>query len=630
VRLLVVVAATIVAWPDLAVGATFVVNSTLDAVDVLPGNGVCATAGAGCTLRAAIQEANALSGAHAITLPAGTYRLTISGRGETTAATGDLNVAANITINGSSATTTIVDGNGLDRVFAAASGNLTLNDLTVRNGNPGNTPGGGISVSGVNLTLARVVVQSCTVASGGGGIFVSGPSMVTLTDITISQNVVTGASGGGGVYLTGAITATMTRATISGNSSGFGGGIRVSGSGASPSTLTMTDSVIAQNVVNTTTIPFGSGGGVALDGAVTGTMNRVTVSNNSGCCGAGISFSGSTGSTAMLTVVDSTIAQNVSPTTGGGVYVQSGGGGATATITRTTISGNSANQGGGVYLFGGRMTFSNATIGGNTSTDAGGAIYRAPVSGTELTLVNVTVASNSSAVSAAVQLFGQISVRNTIIANSTGAASSNCSAPAPLLIDLGNNLEFPGTSCGFVLASDRRGDPLLGTLANNGGPTTTMALMAGSPAIDAGDDAACAATPVSGRDQRGVSRSVGAGQHCDIGAYERATLQFTDDPVVARATAIRALHILELRLRIDAVRVARGLAVYTWSDPTLTPASTVIKVQHIIDLRLALAEAYAAAALTPPTYTDAALTAGIAVARAVHIAELRAAVTAIE
>jgi predicted outer membrane repeat protein len=330
----------------------------------------------------------------------------------------------------------------------------------------------------------------------------------------------------------------------------------------------------------------------------------------------------------MLTVVDSTIAQNVSPTTGGGVYVQSGGGDATATITRTTISGNSANQGGGVITFGGRVTFSNATISGNTSTDAGGAIYRGPVAGTEMTLINVTVASNSSAVFGAVTALGPISVRNTIIANSTGAASSNCAPPN--FIDLGNNLEFPGTSCGFALASDRRADPLLDTLAGNGGPTKTMALIPGSPAIDAGDDAACAATPVSGQDQRGVSRSVGVGQHCDMGAYERATLQFTDDGLVARTTAIRALHILELRFRIDAVRVARGLAAFTWGDPTLRPGSAVIKAQHIKDLRLALDQAYFAAMLTPPTYTDPLLTIGVTVARAAHIAELRAAVRAIE
>jgi len=197
------------------------------------------------------------------------------------------------------------------------------------------------------------------------------------------------------------------------------------------------------------------------------------------------------------------------------------------------------------------------------------------------------------------------------------------------MIDLGNNLEFPGTSCGFALASDRRADPLLDTLANNGGLTSTMALIPGSPAIDAGDDAACAAPPVSGQDQRGASRSVGAGAHCDMGAYERAPLQFTDDPIVAGMT-MRALHILELRFRIDAVRIARSLAAYSWNDPTLTPGSTVITAQHIVDLRSALADAYVAAALTPPTYTDTVLTGGVTVGRAVHIAELRAAVLAIE
>jgi len=390
--------------------------------------------------------------------------------------------------------------------------------------------------------------------------------------------------------------------------------------------VTVTDSVITQNVVTNT--PAGGGGGLELDGALTATLNRVTVSNNSAGGGAGILFSAISGSTALLTVVDSTFTQNVSSTSGGGMYLQSAGGDATATITGTTISGNSASQGGGIYLFGGKVTLSNTTISGNTTTDSGGAIYRAPVTGTELTLTNVTVASNSSAVVGAVHAIGPISVRNTIIANSTGAAPSNCST-APLMIDLGNNLEFPGTSCGFDLASDRQIDPLLDTLADNGGPTRTIALIPGSPAIDAGDDVACAATPVSGQDQRGVSRSVGAGPHCDMGAYERATFQFTDDPLLA-GSVIRALHILELRFRINAVRVTKGLAAFTWGDPTLTPGSMIIKTQHIIDLRSALAAAYVAAALTPPTYTDPVLTTGVTVARAVHIAELRAAVIAIE
>jgi predicted outer membrane repeat protein len=384
------------------------------------------------------------------------------------------------------------------------------------------------------------------------------------------------------------------------------------------------DSVITQNTV--TSIPTGAGGGIELDGAVTGLLNVVTLSNNTGCCGAGLSFTASAATTATLTMLDSTITQNLSPTTGGGVYVQNGGGDATATITRTTISGNSANQGGGIITFGGNVTLSNVTISGNTATDSGGAIYRGPVSPTALSLINVTIASNSSAVTGAVQAFGPISVKNTIIANSTGAAPANCST-APLMNDLGNNLEFPGTSCGFDLASDRQADPLLDTLADNGGLTLTVALVPGSPAIDVGDDVTCAATPVSGQDQRGENRSTGA--HCDMGAYERVPLVFTGNPIVAGMT-IRALHILELRSRIDAVRAAKGLAAYTWTDPTLTLGSTIIKTQHIIDLRSALAEAYVAATLTPPTYTDAVLTPGVTVARAVHIAQLRSAVTAIE
>jgi hypothetical protein len=228
-----------------------------------------------------------------------------------------------------------------------------------------------------------------------------------------------------------------------------------------------------------------------------------------------------------------------------------------------------------------------------------------------------------------VHALDQISVKNTIIANNTGAAPANCSS-APLMNDLGNNLEFPGTSCGFDLASDVRANPLLGTLADNGGPTRTIAPATGSPARDAGDDAACGPAPVSNQDQRGASRSVGAGAHCDIGAYERAPLSFTDDPLVQGVTTIKALHVLELRSHINVIRAALSLPAFTWTDPTLTPGSAIVNAQHIIDLRSALAEAYVAAAVTPPTYTDAVLTSGDTVVRAVHIAELRAAVVAIE
>jgi hypothetical protein len=103
---------------------------------------------------------------------------------------------------------------------------------------------------------------------------------------------------------------------------------------------------------------------------------------------------------------------------------------------------------------------------------------------------------------------------------------------------------------------------------------------------------------------------------------------FTDDPLSA-GTLIKAVHITELRSRIDAIRAARGLPAFSYGDPTLTVGSTVVRAVHITDLRTALSQAYVAAGSTPPTYTDPSLAAGVPV-KVAHIAELRAAIVAIE
>src|SRR5690349_19173169 len=91
-----------------ASAATFTVNSNSDAVDATPGDGICKTAASTCTLRAAIQESNKLAGADTVIVPAGTYTLTIAGRGETAAATGDLDITDSLTITGAGAAATIV------------------------------------------------------------------------------------------------------------------------------------------------------------------------------------------------------------------------------------------------------------------------------------------------------------------------------------------------------------------------------------------------------------------------------------------------------------------------------------------------------------------------------------------
>ena len=107
------------------------------------------------------------------------------------------------------------------------------------------------------------------------------------------------------------------------------------------------------------------------------------------------------------------------------------------------------------------------------------------------------------------------------------------------------------------------------------------------------------------------------------------TAPFSDEPLSATISAIRAVHITELRTRINAVRAARSLAAYAFQDPTLVSGTAVIRAQHIQDLRAALHQAYVAAGVPPPAYTDPSLTTGT-VAKAVHIAELRSAVTALE
>ena len=113
-----------------AAAATFTVNDTTDAVDAAPGDGKCATAVATCTLRAAIQEANAHAGADTIMVPAGTYLLTIAGQGEDIAATGDLDITDDVTITGAGADNTILDGNGIDRIFDISASTVAIVGLS--------------------------------------------------------------------------------------------------------------------------------------------------------------------------------------------------------------------------------------------------------------------------------------------------------------------------------------------------------------------------------------------------------------------------------------------------------------------------------------------------------------------
>lgn len=103
---------------------------------------------------------------------------------------------------------------------------------------------------------------------------------------------------------------------------------------------------------------------------------------------------------------------------------------------------------------------------------------------------------------------------------------------------------------------------------------------------------------------------------------------FTDDPLISGVTAIRAIHLVELRARIDALRTRFALPAFSWTDPAVVPGAVTVKSVHLAQMRSALGSVYAALKRTTPVYTDTALT-GVPV-KAVHLTELRAAILAVE
>src|SRR4051794_32687406 len=217
---------------EIAYAATFTVATLQDAPHTTPLDGNCTSTLAGnpCTLRAAVQAANFLGGTQAISLQAaGTYLLTVTGTGEDNAATGDLDVnGAILTITNTSAGSIAIDGNVADRVFdvgPVASAQLAISGVTIQRGAITDTPGAGIRVRSGLLTLTDVTVTN-NLAAGifgpGGGISVqSGGGSAILNRVTLSGNVA--GSGGGAMLLNG--TATLTNVTISGNAGGRGGAI---------------------------------------------------------------------------------------------------------------------------------------------------------------------------------------------------------------------------------------------------------------------------------------------------------------------------------------------------------------------------------------------------------------------
>ena len=270
-----------------ASSATFTVNTTVDAVDANIGNGVCQTANANeCTLRAAVQEANALIGLDTIELPTGIYTLSINGWREDLAVTGDLDITDDLSIIGSSITNTIIDANKLDRVFDIfGTANVLISMMTIQNGDMNEVGvyfpehGGGIrNMSTLELSQVNVLNNAANLDMGvGGGIYNLGT--LYLTNVAINGN---SASRVGGLANYSDSDATLLNVTISNNTSWDGiAGIHVDES----ATAMLTNVTISGNVGGGTTT---SGGGFRNIGDAT--LINVTITGNTGAYGAGISL----------------------------------------------------------------------------------------------------------------------------------------------------------------------------------------------------------------------------------------------------------------------------------------------------------------------------------------------------
>ncbi len=346
------------------------------------------------------------------------------------------------------------------------------NAVTVKNGTT--TLGTANLVSGTVTFLTSTLPpgNSVTATYSGGTNYATSTSNAVSVNITPIACVVTSTadpSESGKLTLRGAIYAANAGA-CTGNTITFA---LTAFPATTPTTITLGSTV---TITGTVTID-GMGHQVTIDGG--GTTRLFTVNGG-----------------ATLAVNALTLTGSNSAGAGGGIFNSAGG---TVTVTNSTLRANSAPYGGGIFNNGGMVTVTNSTISGNSAGKGGGILNN----GT-LTLTNSTVSGNS-ATSDGGGIFnssGMVNAANTLIVNNPGGDVA------------GNGIN--GTSTHNLTGSFTFATPL----QNNGGPTQTLALPPGSPAIAHGDPTVCAqsgAGKVNGLDQRGVARPRAL---CAIGAFE--------------------------------------------------------------------------------------------------------------
>lgn len=307
-------------------------------------------------------------------------------------------------------------------------------------------------------------------------------------------------------------TATAIGVTVSGLtltlgfSTGHGGAIRVAGE-----SLTVRDAVISdsRSVGLTSGVGNGRGGGIAAFDS-TLTIERSTL----------------TGGVALFGTLSG------GPGSGGNLYVSGG----SLTMTQSTLSGGFANIGGGLYVTGATAFLQNSTIAGNSAGGFGGFAGGLWMDQSSVDIVNSTLSGNSSTDGDVHVASGVLDLDHAIVANSAPVDLVRVSGTINAVYSL---VENPGTAINGTNVNNLFGvDPNLGPLANNGGPTQTLALLPGSPAIDAGNPLLPNPPPT---DQRGPGFVRIFNGRIDFGSFER---QAADGAVEVPALSIPGLAVL--------------------------------------------------------------------------------------
>lgn len=439
----------------------------------------CGDAGTG-SLRAAIASA-ASTGDRVVfdvsTMHCSTITLT----------SGELQInAEELTIQGPTTSALSIDGNHISRVLndgvtvgsPDSNRKLTINNLTIMNGqNTGSTNmDGGCIHSDGDLTLSSSTVTGCSVISTSGSAF-GGAAFANSLHVYNSM-----------------VTNNVASATAPPTSQGnfyfaIGAGLLMQGDG---DVIIQGSTISSNHAIASGVKTVGVGAGLLLFPKAAVSITSSSITGNDADLGAGVYLYAA--DTSSLNIV----------------------------IDRSTVSGNTSAMASGLWIsaVGSSLVLKNSTVSGNVSTNTVGGIAAFTATST---FINDTIAFNTAATTHYLTdprifpagVFAGGAMTNTIVAHNTltGAVESDFGSGG-IPISGVDNLIMATAADSTAPMGTLTADPMLGTLANNGGPTMTHALLSGSPAIDAG----CGTTQQT--DQRGSGFPRIWGPTTDIGSFE--------------------------------------------------------------------------------------------------------------